>query len=316
MSNAELKNDGERMVPEFHKGGLIYAEHLLRYEAAVDFAKGKVVLDIASGSGYGTQLLSKHAKKVYGIDVSQEAVDYSNQYFPGENIEYIVGDAEVIPLEDESVDLVVTFETIEHVKNYKLFLTEIKRILRPGGVVIVSTPNDLEFAEGNHFHLHEFQYEELLDLLKDFYKHIHSYYQATWKSVAIGEVDFLSGQKDSTITVQNLAPVQPSQYLYFYLVCSDEEIKNQIKPAVAFGAHYSDRQQHFEDLKMDRLSKEIEVKNNQIDHITKDINAKNLEISNLSARIQAIERTLMYRSYRKIKRIAHYKTKSIKKNNP
>jgi protein-L-isoaspartate O-methyltransferase len=59
----EIINDGERMIPEFHKNNLFYTEHLQRYNQTRDIVKGKVVLDIASGSGYGTKIISKYAKK-------------------------------------------------------------------------------------------------------------------------------------------------------------------------------------------------------------------------------------------------------------
>ncbi len=69
IGKAELVNDYERMVPEFHKDNLIYAEHITRYMAAKPLMKNKVVLDIASGSGYGTKMLAETAKYVYGVDV-------------------------------------------------------------------------------------------------------------------------------------------------------------------------------------------------------------------------------------------------------
>lgn len=152
-ANDKLENDYERMVPEYHEGKLIYAEHVTRYLAAQSVVKDKVVLDIASGSGYGTKILAESAKFVYGVDVNEAAVNYSKKKYASKNIEYLVGDGESIPLKDNSVDVVITFETIEHIKNYSKFLDEVARVLKPDGLAIVSTPNDLEFAEGNHFSL-------------------------------------------------------------------------------------------------------------------------------------------------------------------
>src|SRR6185436_11181815 len=96
----KLENTGERMIPALHAGELMYAEHVTRYEAAAAIIKDKVVLDIASGSGYGTKMLAEHAKKVYGVDVSAEAVDYAKERFSAKNVEYRVGSGTQIPLED------------------------------------------------------------------------------------------------------------------------------------------------------------------------------------------------------------------------
>lgn len=236
-----LENDYERMVPEFHKQTLTYAEHITRYLVAEDLVQGKTVLDIASGSGYGTRLLAEKAKMVYGVDVNETAINYAKKHYGAHNIQYKVGDGESIPLNDNSVDVIVTLETIEHIENYKQFIKELKRILKPDGLLIISTPNDLEFAEGNHFHLHEFEYEELTGLLKKDFKNIDSYYQGTWKYVAVG--DEATMQTDGILKIPTISysPKPSSQYLYFYLLCSNRDITEKIKPIAALGEHYSDR---------------------------------------------------------------------------
>lgn len=237
----KIKNTGERMVPEYEQGNLIYAEHMTRYLAAKAFVSGKIVLDIASGSGYGTKILADDSKHVYGVEIDPDAVAYSVEHFDAPNIDFIVGSANKIPLDDDSVDVVVTFETIEHVEDYKTYIDEVDRVLRPDGVLLISTPNDLEFPEGNHFHLHEFQYSELIDLLKPKFKHIESYYQATYKAVVIGSADIISTEAHLPIVTYNFSPTDPKKYLYFYLVCSRKPILEKINPIVALGQHYSDR---------------------------------------------------------------------------
>ncbi len=93
----KLTDTGERMIPEFHKGTLIYAEHLTRYRALRHIVKDKVVLDIASGSGYGSALLSETASLVYGVDVDEDAVAYSKDNFGGPKTKFIVGTGTKIP---------------------------------------------------------------------------------------------------------------------------------------------------------------------------------------------------------------------------
>lgn len=266
-SNGLLENDYERMVPEFHSQRLIYAEHMTRYLAAKAIVKDKVVLDIASGSGYGTKLLAESARFVYGVDVNEAAVDYSKKNYGSKNIKYLVGDGESIPLEDNSVDVVITLETIEHIKDYKKFLKEVGRILKEDGLAIVSTPNDVEFAEGNHFHLHEFKYEELTALLKDHFKNIDSYFQSTWKYVSIGSEKELDSNFSGEVL--NLTKKTREQHLYFYLLCSNRSITERIEHIAALGEHYSDRWLHEQELnyegrikyastEMERLHKDLE----------------------------------------------------------
>lgn len=236
-----LGESGERMVPELHKGSLIYAEHMTRYLAGQQLVHKKVVLDIASGSGYGSKILAEYAKKVYGVDVEESAIKYAQKYYSGTNIEYLVGDGQKIPLDDASVDVVVTLETIEHIPDYEKFIKEIKRVLKPDGLAVVSTPNDLEFAEGNHYHLHEFTYNELINLLKRDFKYIDSYFQATWKYVALGAQEEFGQEGFINLDVLNYSPPKPDQYLYFFLLCSNRQIGEKIKPVAALGDHYSDR---------------------------------------------------------------------------
>jgi ubiquinone/menaquinone biosynthesis C-methylase UbiE len=228
------------MIPEFHNGKITYAEHIQRYQSAAEMCEDKVVLDIASGSGYGTQELARSAARVIGVDVSPEAVEYAHAHFAGANIEFLLGAATEIPLGDNSVDVVVTFETIEHVEDYRRFISEIRRVLRPDGVAIISTPNDLEYEEGNHFHLHEFERGELLDLIGETFTFVDEYYQATWRYVALDTLDGLAGDSDRKTV--NLAPLMPEQMRYFYFVCSDAPIAAVVTPMGALGEHYSERE--------------------------------------------------------------------------
>lgn len=289
-TNDKLENDYERMVPEFHSNKLIYAEHVTRYLAAKPIVRNRVVLDIASGSGYGAQILAETAKFVYGVDVNEVAINYSRKNYGSDNIEYLVGDGESIPLEDNSVDVVITFETIEHIKNYKKFLNEVERVLKPDGLAIVSTPNDIEFAEGNHFHLHEFEYDELVSLLRQHFKYVESYFQSTWKYVAIGSEDELSSNIKTTTL--NLTKKTREQHLYFYLLCSRRKISEKVEYVSALGEHYSDRQLHEQDVRSndreielfretERLKKDLEHSQYNLHNAENRLNALNEEIENI-----------------------------------
>ncbi len=304
---ATLENDYERMVPEFHKDRLIYSEHVTRYLAAKPIIKNKIVLDIASGSGYGTKILAESAKFVYGVDVNEVAINYSRKNYGGKNIEYLVGDGESIPLDDNSVDVVVTFETIEHIKDYRKFLDEVNRVLKTDGLLVISTPNDVEFAEGNHFHLHEFKYDELVTLLRKYYKNIDSYFQSTWKYVAIGTENELS--HDTNGTVLNLTKKVRDQHLYFYFLCSNRKIAEKVSHIAAIGEHYSDRQLQTKDMSYEeRLSNssiEIEKLNDNLVETRDRLVETRDRLVGSEVELSSIKQSKAYRIYTAARSVKH-----------
>lgn len=240
--NVKLPNDGERMIPEEHKGGQTYGEHIARYDAATNLVKGKRVLDIACGTGYGTALLAKAAKSVVGVDVSAQAVEYATKKFARDNVTFRKGNGRDIPAKTAEFDVVVSYETIEHLQDYPGFIDEIKRVLKKDGLLIISTPNDKEFPVGNHFHLHQFEENELESLLKKSFKNLDKYYQATWVANIISCRDELV-QEDMEFyakTVQT-APIDETKFLYFFFLCSNRDIIEKIKPIVTTGEHWSAR---------------------------------------------------------------------------
>ena len=103
---------GERYLPtNFNKSSL---EHVHRYAFSLHFTKDKIVVDIACGTGYGTYMISENAKHVTGIDISKETIDYANKHYNRKNLKFVVGNIIKIPLPSNSVDVVISFETIEH----------------------------------------------------------------------------------------------------------------------------------------------------------------------------------------------------------
>ena len=161
--NAPLPWTGERYVPEI--GGPIELEHLHRYMLAASLVRGKRVLDIASGEGYGSDLLALSARSVFGVDISEEAVAHAGSRYRRPNLEYRVGSAADIPIADASVDAVVSFETIEHHDQHEKMLAEIKRVLAPGGLLVMSSPNRHYYSVvpnySNPYHVKELFTEEL-----------------------------------------------------------------------------------------------------------------------------------------------------------
>jgi SAM-dependent methyltransferase len=165
LQPSALENTGERMMPgEAHWG--CFWEHIYRYRFAARFVHGKRVVDIACGEGYGTAALSEAgAAGVIGIDISQEACAHARRRY---GVDARQGSAENIPLADQSADLIVSFETVEHLPRPADFLDECVRVLAPGGRLIISTPNKKVFSEaGQHipFHCSEMSEREFMELL-------------------------------------------------------------------------------------------------------------------------------------------------------
>lgn len=157
---------GERYCP--HIVGEIALEHYLRYAVAVSLATGRDVLDCASGEGYGSALLARTARSVIGVDVSAEALAHARATYARDNLAFREGSAAALPLPDASVDLVVSFETIEHHDQQAEMLAEFRRVLRPDGLLLLSSPDKAENEDvygPNPFHVHELYREELRRLV-------------------------------------------------------------------------------------------------------------------------------------------------------
>ena len=149
------------------------AEHLHRYKIAQFFCSNKVVLDIACGEGYGTNLLSKFANKISGVDIDKNTIDEAKLKYKSENIEFKQGDTSNIPYESASFDVVVSFETIEHHNKHHEMLKELKRVLKPDGILIISTPDKHIYTDLkgtiNKFHIQELYKKEFVELINTYF---------------------------------------------------------------------------------------------------------------------------------------------------
>jgi len=148
----------------------VQQDHLARYNFLFPFIRGKKVLDIACGTGYGTSMYQDNGAEAYGIDLSEEAIQHAKEHYPRVNFQ--VGNMAQISFPDCFFDVVTSFESLEHVEKETgiAFLKEVKRVLKPGGLFFLSTPNKKvlsPFRCDNPYHLHEYTERELLDSIKD-----------------------------------------------------------------------------------------------------------------------------------------------------
>ena len=177
-----LEFTGERVVPGQVDQDL-WNEHIARYAFAARLARMKRVLDAGCGTGYGSAELAKHALHVTGVDFSEDAVNAAAETYKALNLEFRVGRCEALPGDDGAFDLVVAFEVIEHLADWRSLLTEARRLLSPGGQFVVSTPNKSYYADQrdktgpNPFHEHEFEFAEFEAALKDVFPHVTMFLQ-------------------------------------------------------------------------------------------------------------------------------------------
>lgn len=226
----ELSFTGERFLP--HVSGEIAYEHLHRYAFASDFVSGKTVLDIASGEGYGSGLLAKNAKKVIGVDLSEETITHAKSKYASQgNLEFRLGSCINIPCENGIFDVVVSFETIEHHAEHEKMLDEIKRVLKPDGLLVISSPNKKTYTDDsgvkNEFHVKELYLKEFNDLLSKGFKFINILGQRLTFSSLLWplEKNSLKGATHYFGDAFNISSSHSPNFeaLYFVAVCTNSE---------------------------------------------------------------------------------------------
>jgi GT2 family glycosyltransferase/SAM-dependent methyltransferase len=231
---SELAFTGERYVPELDWPDISY-EHWHRYLYAAEFAAGKQVLDIACGEGYGSSVLAEVADRVVGVDIDPEIVGFAARKYQRANLEFRAGPAHAIPVDQPGVfDLLVTFETLEHMsEEHQLqFLKEAKRLLKPEGVLLLSTPNKLLYTDepnySNPFHVKELYRGEFHDLLLRYFHIVKIFGQTVYPVSYIWPV----ADRVATISEHQLVfscgrftPVKgdEKQLRYMLAACSDVE---------------------------------------------------------------------------------------------
>jgi SAM-dependent methyltransferase len=159
-----LELDGERAIPDLMNSNRftrqLLWEHLERYRFAQGYARDKRVLDIACGSGFGTKMLRDvSGEAVVGVDISNQALDYARARYHADGIVWEHANAESYTGYGK-FDVVVSFETIEHLKSPATFVAKVHTDLREGGVFLASTPI-VKFSGYDDFHLHVLKEDEL-----------------------------------------------------------------------------------------------------------------------------------------------------------
>jgi SAM-dependent methyltransferase len=236
-ASTALNFTGERFTPEVR--GPIWYEHWHRYAFVAELVRGKRVLDAACGEGYGSYLLAHAAAQVTGVDISGDAVAHARERYSLDNLTFTQGSVSQLPLPDASVDVVVSFETIEHLPAQREMLAEFRRVLTDAGLLVISSPNRPVYNEAgeveNHFHVAELDRTELKALLDP------AFPQQQWFGQRIVAQSLLWAEGDCRqpaqflVLPQNEAKVvrEPAPPMYFVVICASPEAHLPPCPALS-----------------------------------------------------------------------------------
>lgn len=171
----------ERLTPGTEGWERYHGDHLQRYHFFADQYKGKSVLDMACGTGYGSDIILAHgATNVVGVDVADEAISFARSHYKDPRLQFRQSDFRAVENKDTRFDLVISFETIEHVDNPSEFIKVVSNVLKPGGKAIISTPNKKKYSVAginNPFHISELYYEEFKQIFSSHFSIGHEYHQ-------------------------------------------------------------------------------------------------------------------------------------------
>jgi SAM-dependent methyltransferase len=180
------------------------------------------VLDAGCGTGYGlAMLLAAGAESATGLDVAQEALDDARGRV-GERAELVRGDVRELPFDDASYEVVVCFEVIEHVDRQRAALDELKRVLRPEGVLLISSPNRDVYPPGNPHHVREYRPEELQAELEERFENVRLYRQHPWLASALLLDDSVTADEPRQLLAAAVGEgLEPGSETYTVGVASD-----------------------------------------------------------------------------------------------
>lgn len=285
---------GERFIPGIEDIKLS-VEHFQRYLSIRKLVEGKSVLDAACGEGYGSNLLAELASTVVGIDIDASTIENAKEKYVRENLKYMNSSIENLPFPDKSMDVVVSFETIEHVPEtvQNSFIKEISRVLKDDGILIMSTPNKEIYSDRynykNEFHIKEFYYDEFYDFLKREFSCIKVYNQG----FEIVSLITPCSVNEPVISYIGNADNYETDGKYYIAVAS----KNTVDDFEIASAYISDRGEYQDNIqRILTLQQEEEARNSHIrklDEETKRLGDIIRELQDKNVQIETANRLLV-----------------------
>lgn len=220
----------ERFIPELMKGELTEAQHLGRYWWAAGAVTSGRVLDAGCGSAYGSVILARAgAAEVIGVDVASAVLDAARSGMP-DNVTLQAADLRSLPHPDDYFGLVVCLEVVEHFQEPEAMLDELARVLAPGGVLVLSSPNrEMSTAENPH-HFHEYTPDELRSTLQDRFANVCLYRQEDWLSSAVlrDETHRAEGGVELDASVRKVVRSDPDEASTVLAVAGDSLLPSMV----------------------------------------------------------------------------------------
>jgi SAM-dependent methyltransferase len=271
---------GERVIPGQTDPDLMN-EHRARYRFAEALVNSKAVLDAGCGVGYGSVQLAQTAARVVGLDFAHDALLAAAKEYAHPRVHFAQGDCGRLPFPDRSFEVVVAFEVIEHLENWRDLVSEAGRVLVPEGQFIVSTPNRLYYgesrAEPNPFHAHEFDYEEFMAALRQVFPHSTIFLENHTDAITFTPLDVQGVRTRLENSVS-----KPQEAHFFLAVCSHQPLHGS--PAFVYvpssGNVLREREQHIH-----LLQEELHQKERWLEETTQQL--KKLSEENLAEQQRA-----------------------------
>ncbi len=251
MSDDILEFTGERFTPECVRE--IWYEHMHRYAFAGKLVQGLDVCDAACGEGYGTALLRSFAASAVGVDIDETSISHASQRY-GKG--FYQASVTEMPFSDENFDAIVSFETIEHLTEQQAMLNEFRRVLKPEGFMVISSPDKRWYSDArdydNPHHLKELYREEFISLLKQYFPSVRVYGQKLlFQSVIWAEPESSAQSSNGVFQVHENDKVTsgqsgyPAMYNIAIAARSDEHIPDDVPGLCLFGDKDESVYQHY-----------------------------------------------------------------------
>jgi SAM-dependent methyltransferase len=236
----ELEPTGERMILDRYQSSpedyAIYLMHIATYRFAEPYTQGKRVLDYGCGSGYGSALIAETAARVTGVDVAEDAVAFARDRFKRDNLDYRrVAPDGPLPFEDAAFDTVLSFQVLEHIADPSLYLSEIRRVLTPGGRLVLATPDRSTRLlplqrPWNRWHVHEYGAAELERLLARHFPRVEV--MGMGGTPELIDIELRRARRVKWLTLPFTLPLMPDRWR----VCALNLLHRLRGPGIATGA--------------------------------------------------------------------------------
>ena len=291
---------GERFVPWAREAAVAY-EHLHRYIWASELVKGKRVLDLACGEGYGSNILARDAAYVCGVDIDNGAIQHARSRYSRPNLEFVKASVTAVPVtEASSFDVIICFEAIEHIDAHDALMLEVVRLLKPDGLFIVSTPNKAVYRVGNEepnpFHVRELTFEEFHALLMRHFPDVSYFGQDVHPGSTMWPIGMssLENVREFSITRNDdefrVLPGDQRVALYFVAIASRGAGAGGLRGSVLID--YSDELIKERDRELEAFRAQVRQRDEALEWRGSQVEALEQSNQELGTRIQSLHREL------------------------